>query len=61
MRVLAYLPTNLTLAEIGKRLYVSRNTAKSHAASLYRKLGVSSRVEAVDAARRAGLLSDATM
>ena len=55
-RLLILLPTNLTLAEIAKRLFVSRNTAKSHAAAIYRKLGVSTRGEAVDLARSVGLL-----
>jgi LuxR family maltose regulon positive regulatory protein len=56
LRVLHYLPTNLTHEEIATRLYVSRNTTKSHAASIYRKLGVASRSEAVEVARSAGLL-----
>jgi LuxR family maltose regulon positive regulatory protein len=56
LRVLHYLPTNLTHEEIAARLYVSRNTTKSHAASIYRKLGVASRSEAVEVARAAGLL-----
>jgi LuxR family maltose regulon positive regulatory protein len=59
LRVLHYLPTNLTHEEIATRLYVSRNTTKSHAASIYRKLGVASRSEAVDVARSAGLLPPA--
>ena len=54
--VLHFLPTNLSLADIAQRLYVSRNTAKSHAAAIYRKLGVSSRGDAVNVAREAGLL-----
>jgi LuxR family maltose regulon positive regulatory protein len=58
LRVLHYLPTNLSLAEIGNRLYVSRYTVKTHCASIYRKLNVSSRSEAVDAARDLGLLTD---
>jgi LuxR family maltose regulon positive regulatory protein len=57
LRVLHYLPTNLTHEEIATRLYVSRNTTKSHAASIYRKLGVASRSEAVEVARAAGLLA----
>jgi LuxR family maltose regulon positive regulatory protein len=56
LRVLHYLPTNLSLAEIGTRLYVSRYTVKTHCGSIYRKLGVRSRSEAVEAARGAGLL-----
>ena len=55
--MLHFLPTNLTLAEIAQRLYVSRNTTKTHAATVYRKLGVSSRGEAVELARAAGLLA----
>ena len=49
-RVLQYLRTHLTLAEIAGRLYVSRNTVKSQAISIYRKLGVSSRSGAVQIA-----------
>jgi LuxR family maltose regulon positive regulatory protein len=56
LRVLHFLPTNLSLGEIAQRLYVSRNTAKSQTASVYRKLGASSRSEAVDLARAAGIL-----
>jgi LuxR family maltose regulon positive regulatory protein len=56
LRVLHYLPTNLSLAEIGARLYVSRYTVKTHCGSIYRKLAVGSRSEAVEAARGAGLL-----
>lgn len=57
LRVLYLLPTNLTLAEIAERLYVSRNTVKSHSLSIYRKLGVESRRQCVDVAREAGLLT----
>lgn len=56
LRVLHYLPTNLSMAEIGERLFVSRNTAKTHASAIYLKLEAASRREAVEAARRAGLL-----
>lgn len=56
VRVLEFLPTNLSLAEIARRLFVSRNTVKTHAAAIYRKFGASSRGEAVDLAREAGLL-----
>jgi LuxR family transcriptional regulator, maltose regulon positive regulatory protein len=56
LRVLHYLPTNLTHAEIAERLFVSRNTAKSHAAAVYRKLGAASRSEAVELARASGFL-----
>jgi DNA-binding NarL/FixJ family response regulator len=54
--VLAYLPTNFTFAAIAEERFVSRNTVKSHAISIYRKLGVSSRHDAVVVARELGLL-----
>jgi LuxR family maltose regulon positive regulatory protein len=56
LRVLHYLPTHFSLGEIAERLYVSRYTVKTHCGSIYRKLGVTSRSDAVDAARRSGLL-----
>jgi LuxR family transcriptional regulator, maltose regulon positive regulatory protein len=56
-RVLEYLPTHLTMAEIAQRLYVSRNTVKSQAIAIYQKLGASSRGQAVDRAKQLGLLS----
>jgi LuxR family transcriptional regulator, maltose regulon positive regulatory protein len=59
LRVLHYLPTNLSLAEISNRLYVSRYTVKTHCEAVYRKLNVNSRSEAVESARRIGLLADA--
>ncbi|MGZ5297030.1 MAG: LuxR C-terminal-related transcriptional regulator [Actinomycetota bacterium] len=60
LRALHYLPTNLTLAEIGTRLYVSRYTVKTHCESIYRKLNVNLRSEAVESARGIGLLGDGT-
>jgi LuxR family transcriptional regulator, maltose regulon positive regulatory protein len=56
LRLLPYLQTHLTVAEIGARLFVSRNTVSSEVGSIYRKLGVSSRSEAVDRATAVGLL-----
>jgi LuxR family maltose regulon positive regulatory protein len=55
-RVLQLLPTQLTLPEIGEQLHISRNTAKAHAVSVYRKLSASTRTEAVRNARSLGLL-----
>ncbi len=57
LRTLYYLPTNLSLGEIAERLLVTRNTAKTHAGSVYRKLGVSTRGEAVEVAFAVGLLA----
>jgi LuxR family maltose regulon positive regulatory protein len=56
LRVLPLLTTHLTFREIGERRHLSRYTVKSHAMSIYRKLGVTSRSAAVDRAREAGLL-----
>ncbi|MFN8160449.1 MAG: AAA family ATPase [Solirubrobacterales bacterium] len=56
LRVLNCLPTHLSLREIAEEFVVSSNTVKTQAQSIYRKLGVSSRAEAVAAAREAGLL-----
>jgi len=56
LRVLRYLPTHLTFAAIAEELYVSRNTVKTQAIAIYRKLGVSSRDAAVAEARRLQLL-----
>jgi LuxR family maltose regulon positive regulatory protein len=56
LRVLQFLPTHRSFREIANELYVSANTVKTQARALYRKLDVSSRAEAVDRARDAGLL-----
>ena len=56
LRLLRYLPTHLTFREIADESFVSANTVKTQARSIYRKLGVSSRAEAVATARTAGLL-----
>ena len=56
LRLLPYLQTHLTIREIGERLFVSRNTVSTEAGSIYRKLGVSSRSDAVIQAMRIGLL-----
>ncbi|MGZ4199515.1 MAG: response regulator transcription factor, partial [Thermoleophilia bacterium] len=56
LRVLALLPTHLTIHEMAERLCVSTNTVKTHSKALYRKLGVGSRAEAVEEARALGLL-----
>jgi LuxR family transcriptional regulator, maltose regulon positive regulatory protein len=56
LRLLPYLQTHLTIREIGERLFVSRNTVSSEVGSIYRKLGVSSRSEAVREATAVGLL-----
>jgi LuxR family maltose regulon positive regulatory protein len=54
--VLRWLDGALSLSEIGKKMYVSPNTVKTHTRAVYRKLGVSSRADAVVRARLLGLL-----
>jgi LuxR family maltose regulon positive regulatory protein len=57
IRVLRYLPTNLTAPEIAGELYVSHNTVKAHMRHVYAKLGAHRRAEAVARARGLGLLA----
>jgi LuxR family transcriptional regulator, maltose regulon positive regulatory protein len=59
LRLLPMLSTHLSFREIGERLHVSRNTIKTQAISVYRKLGVSSRSEAVALAQDLGLVEAA--
>ena len=56
LRLLTFLPTHLSFREIAEELVVSPNTVKTQARSIYQKLGVSSRAEAVATARTAGLV-----
>ena len=56
LRLLPYLATHLTFPEIGARLFISRNTVKTEALAIYRKLGASSRGKAIDRAVEVGLL-----
>jgi LuxR family maltose regulon positive regulatory protein len=57
LRLLPLLATHLTFPEIGQRLYLSKHTVKSQAVSLYRKLGATSRSEAVQRVQEIGLLA----
>jgi LuxR family maltose regulon positive regulatory protein len=56
LRVLRLLASELTQREIGTELYRSLNTIKSHTRSIFRKLGVSSREQAVARARELELI-----
>lgn len=58
LRLLPYLATHFSLQRIAEELIIGRETAKSQATAIYRKLGVASRAGAVAEARRVGLLSD---
>jgi len=57
LRVLRYLPTNLTRPDIARELYVSVNTVNTHIRNIYSKLGARDRSSAVRRARELGLLS----
>ncbi len=59
LRVLQFLPEHLSYPQIAGQLHLSPNTVKTHARSIYRKLGSSSRHEAVQHAREVGLLETA--
>jgi LuxR family maltose regulon positive regulatory protein len=56
LRVLPLLATHLSYPEIAAELFVSPNTIKSQAYSLFRKLGASSRSQAVTRSRQLALL-----
>jgi LuxR family maltose regulon positive regulatory protein len=56
LRVLPMLATHLSFPEIGAEMFLSPHTVKSQAMSIYRKLGASSRHQAVTRSRELGLL-----
>lgn len=58
LRLLPHLATHLSLQSISEVLMVGRETAKSQATSIYRKLGVTSRAEAVAEGKRVGLIPE---
>jgi LuxR family maltose regulon positive regulatory protein len=59
LRLLPLLTTHLSFREIAERLFVSRNTVKTQAISVYRKLDASSRSEAIERAVALGLVDAA--
>jgi LuxR family maltose regulon positive regulatory protein len=56
LRVVRYLPSNLTATEIASELVVSANTVRTHMRHIYAKLDAHSRGEAVARARELGLV-----
>jgi len=60
LRILPRLATHLSFPEIAAELFLSRHTVRSQAMAVYRKLGVSSRSQAVTRSRELGLLEETT-
>jgi LuxR family transcriptional regulator, maltose regulon positive regulatory protein len=58
LRLLPMLSTHLSFPEIAEEMFLSRNTIRSQVYSIYRKLGASSRNQAVTRSRELGLLED---
>ncbi len=58
LRLLPLLATHLSFRRIGERLFISPNTVKTEAISIYRKFGVSSRSDAIERAQGLGLLEE---
>jgi DNA-binding CsgD family transcriptional regulator len=56
LRALRLLNSDLSEQDIGRELYVAHNTVHSHVRSIYRKLAVSSRADALERGRQLGLL-----
>jgi len=56
LEILQLMSSGRTNAEIAEALVVSPRTVSTHVSSILRKLGANRRTEAVDLARRAGLL-----
>jgi LuxR family maltose regulon positive regulatory protein len=56
LAVLRFLPSHMTNQEIAESLFLSINTIKTHLSSVYRKLGVTSRRQAIAQGRRLELL-----
>jgi LuxR family maltose regulon positive regulatory protein len=57
LRILRLLTSDLSQREIGRELYVSMNTVKSHVRSIYTKLDATGRSDAVARARTLGLIA----
>jgi len=56
LEILEILPTGDTVLQMAQHLFVTESTIKTHLAAIYRKLGATNRVQAINAARKLGLL-----
>ena len=61
LRVLRFLPTNLSRSEIARELYLSVNTVNTHVRNIYAKLEAGDRSAAVERARELRLISSASL
>jgi DNA-binding NarL/FixJ family response regulator len=56
LQILALLPTDEPLSALAKSLFISESTLKTHLTHIYKKLDVKNRLQAINVARKAGLL-----
>ena len=56
LTILRLLASELSQREIGSELYISRNTVKGHVRNIFRKLGATTRADAVARGRELGLI-----
>lgn len=56
LQIMVLLPTDEPLSSLAKSLFISESTLKTHLTHIYRKLGVKNRLQAINVARKAGLL-----
>jgi DNA-binding NarL/FixJ family response regulator len=56
LEILEKLPTGDTVQEIAGQLFVTESTVKTHLSAVYKKLGATNRVQAINAGRKLGLL-----
>jgi two-component system, NarL family, response regulator DevR len=56
LQILVLLPTDEPLSTLAKSLFISESTLKTHLTHIYRKLDVKNRLQAINVARKAGLL-----
>lgn len=56
LQILSQLATDLSLRELARSFFISESTLKTHLTHLYRKLGVKNRLQAINVAKKSGLL-----
>lgn len=56
LQILSQLATDLSLRELAESFFISESTLKTHLTHLYRKLGVKNRLQAINVAKKSGLL-----